>query len=235
MAMRVATAALAAAVIMAMLLAARAVLAAQTATTVKLGQLTAKVVQAKEPHLVHLVRRELRANLVKLLATCMLVVELADKRKTPLLVAVLVVAATLWLMVFPIQAAARVLTEQIQEAIILLAVLASLLSAMQGVLNMNYALIVNHKVVNIVVMTERSASGFPNAVKLDGRPVGAGDDYIDGKFYRDGAEILSPLEDLQKQNEAQQAEIEYLKIELASANTTLNEAEKSYYEGVNSI
>ena len=32
------------------------------------------------------------------------------------------------------------------------------------------------------------------------RPVGIGDTYTDGKFYRDGAEILTPLEEALKQN-----------------------------------
>lgn len=32
------------------------------------------------------------------------------------------------------------------------------------------------------------------------RPVGIGDTYTDGKFYRDGSEVLTPLEDAQKKN-----------------------------------
>lgn len=32
------------------------------------------------------------------------------------------------------------------------------------------------------------------------RPVGIGDTYRDGKWYRDGAEILTPLEEAYKQN-----------------------------------
>ena len=43
------------------------------------------------------------------------------------------------------------------------------------------------------------------------RPVGIGDTYSDGKFYRDGVEILTPLEAAQKQNaeyEAALSEIE---------------------------
>lgn len=34
------------------------------------------------------------------------------------------------------------------------------------------------------------------------RPVGIGDTYTDGKFYRDGAEILTPLEEALKKNAA---------------------------------
>lgn len=43
------------------------------------------------------------------------------------------------------------------------------------------------------------------------RPVGIGDTYSGGKFYRDGVEILTPLEEAQKKNieyEAALAEIE---------------------------
>lgn len=32
------------------------------------------------------------------------------------------------------------------------------------------------------------------------RPVAIGDTYSDGKFYRDGGEILTPLEEAQKKN-----------------------------------
>lgn len=34
------------------------------------------------------------------------------------------------------------------------------------------------------------------------RPVGIGDTYTDGKFYRDGAEVLTPLEEALEQNAA---------------------------------
>lgn len=46
------------------------------------------------------------------------------------------------------------------------------------------------------------------------RPVGIGDTYTDGRFYRDGAEILTPLD---------------------AAYARLDELEKAYKEGVNSL
>lgn len=46
------------------------------------------------------------------------------------------------------------------------------------------------------------------------RPVGNGDTYTDGRFYRDGAEILTPLD---------------------AAYARLDELEKAYKEGVNSL
>ena len=53
------------------------------------------------------------------------------------------------------------------------------------------------------------------------RPVGIGDTYTDGKFYRDGEEVLTPLE-------AARAEAAALRQELA-------ELDSAYTEGVNSI
>ena len=59
---------------------------------------------------------------------------------------------------------------------------------------MNYALIENGIVTNIIWLYETNADEFPNAVKLGDRPVGIGDTYTDGKFYRDGNEVLTALE-----------------------------------------
>lgn len=46
---------------------------------------------------------------------------------------------------------------------------------------------------------------------VNDRPVGIGDTYADGKFYRDGVEILTPLEEAVRKNaeyEAALSEIE---------------------------
>ena len=61
-----------------------------------------------------------------------------------------------------------------------------------------YALIENAKVTNIVSADKRGAdsliaSGL-NLVQTD-KPVTIGDEYTDGKFYRDGNEVLTPLEE----------------------------------------
>ena len=50
---------------------------------------------------------------------------------------------------------------------------------------MRYAWIENGVVTNIIALNDRNASDFPTAVKLGDRPVGIGDTYADGKFYRD--------------------------------------------------
>ena len=50
------------------------------------------------------------------------------------------------------------------------------------------------------------------------RPITIGDTYRDGKWYRDGAEILTPLEDAMAQIVAYEAALS--KIETAAAPTT---------------
>lgn len=61
-----------------------------------------------------------------------------------------------------------------------------------------YALIENAKVTNIISSDKRGAdsliSAGLNLVHTD-KPVAIGDDYTDGKFYRDGSEVLTPLEE----------------------------------------
>ena len=62
---------------------------------------------------------------------------------------------------------------------------------------MRYAWIENGVVTNIIVLNDRNAEDFPEAVKLGDRPVGIGDTYTGGKFYRDGVEVLTPMEQAQ--------------------------------------
>lgn len=59
---------------------------------------------------------------------------------------------------------------------------------------MNYALIENGIVTNILWLYETNADEFPNAVKLGERQVEIGDTYEDGRFYRDGVEVLTAEE-----------------------------------------
>lgn len=53
------------------------------------------------------------------------------------------------------------------------------------------------------------------------RTVGIGDTYANGKFYREGVEILTPLEEAKKQN--------------AEYEAALSELDKAYREGVDSL
>ena len=61
-----------------------------------------------------------------------------------------------------------------------------------------YALVENAKVTNIVSADKRGADSLIaaglNLIQTD-KPVSIGDDYTDGKFYRDGNEVLTPLEE----------------------------------------
>ena len=61
-----------------------------------------------------------------------------------------------------------------------------------------YALIENEKVTNIVSADKRGADSLIatglNLIQTD-KPVAIGDVYTDGKFYRDGNEVLTPLEE----------------------------------------
>lgn len=60
---------------------------------------------------------------------------------------------------------------------------------------MNYALIENGIVINIIYLHPMNANEFPNAVEISDLPVTIGDSYENGKFYRGGKEItLTPTE-----------------------------------------
>lgn len=55
---------------------------------------------------------------------------------------------------------------------------------------MNYALIENEIVTNIIWLHPMNASEFSNAVFIGELPVKIGDKYKDKKFYRDEIEIV---------------------------------------------
>lgn len=78
---------------------------------------------------------------------------------------------------------------------------------------MNYALIENGVVVNLIWLNDRNSSDFQSAVKLGDRPVGIGDTYTDGKFYRDGVEVLTPMEQAQAEMAEYKAALHELGVE----------------------
>lgn len=78
---------------------------------------------------------------------------------------------------------------------------------------MRYALIEGGIVTNVIVLNDRNASDFPTAVKLSDRPVGIGDTYTDGKFYRDGVEVLTPMEQAQEEIDAYKAALNEFGVE----------------------
>ena len=57
-------------------------------------------------------------------------------------------------------------------------------------------------------------------MKLGDRPVGVGDTYTDGKFYRDGVEVLTPMEQAQAEIDAYKAALNELGVE---TEDTINE------------
>ncbi len=89
---------------------------------------------------------------------------------------------------------------------------------------MNYALIENGVVTNIIWLYETNADEFPGAVKLGERQVEIGDTYEDGRFYRDGAEVLT-AEEAAVQAAALYAEaLETLGVEVAEEMEESNES-----------
>lgn len=78
---------------------------------------------------------------------------------------------------------------------------------------MRYAMIEGGIVTNVIALNDRNASDFPAAVKLGDRPVCIGDTYADGKFYRDGVEVLTPMEQAQAEIDAYKAALNELGVE----------------------
>lgn len=63
----------------------------------------------------------------------------------------------------------------------------------------NMALVENGTVTNMLWCSD-SEPETATLVNPADRPVGIGDTYSGGKFYRDGVEILTPLEEALKEN-----------------------------------
>lgn len=82
---------------------------------------------------------------------------------------------------------------------------------------LNYALVANGVVTNIIWLDQRNAADFPGAVALGDRPVSAGDSYVDGAFWRNGARLLTPLEAAQ----ATIAELDAAVVDLEYQNALL--------------
>ena len=80
--------------------------------------------------------------------------------------------------------------------------------------------VVNDGVVSNIIWCADNTPQSDTWVNCDDRPVAIGDTYIDGKFYRGGVEVLTPLEDTQAQLEslsAQNAEYEAALAEIEAA------------------
>ena len=65
---------------------------------------------------------------------------------------------------------------------------------------MNYALIENGVVQNIIWLSPSNTSDFPEAVLVEGIPAQIGDTYENELFYRNGERILTRIESLNQAN-----------------------------------
>lgn len=83
---------------------------------------------------------------------------------------------------------------------------------------MRYALVTDGVVTNVIALNDRNSGDFHTAVKLGDRPVGIGDTYTDGKFYRDGTEVLTPLEAAQAEIETYKSALTELGVETEDDN-----------------
>ena len=69
---------------------------------------------------------------------------------------------------------------------------------------MRYAIVTGGAVTNVIVLRETNVVDFPGAAALHDRPVGIGDTYSEGKFYRDGEEVLTAQEEIEQYKAALQ-------------------------------
>jgi len=77
---------------------------------------------------------------------------------------------------------------------------------------MNYALIENGIVSNIIWLYPGNAADFPNAVPCGDYAVAIGDTYTEGVFYRDGERMLTPVEQAQAEQEDMQKALNILGV-----------------------
>lgn len=91
---------------------------------------------------------------------------------------------------------------------------------------MLYALIENNKVKNIISADEKGAESLIaaglNLVPTNEKPVAIGDDYTDGKFYRDGSEVLTPTEGDLLVQANMKAALQTLGVETEEKEETVN-------------
>lgn len=79
---------------------------------------------------------------------------------------------------------------------------------------MNYAIVENGIVTNIIVLYPNNAKDFPSAVPCGDVPVAIGDTYDGQDFYREGAKVVSPLTAAQQEVETMQADLPMLKAKI---------------------
>lgn len=88
----------------------------------------------------------------------------------------------------------------------------------------NMARIENGIVINVEWCSDRMAE-TDTLKNVEDRSVGIGDTYENGKFYRNGEEVLTPLEEALKKNAEYEAAI--------AESVPLSDLTAAYQEGVN--
>ncbi len=78
---------------------------------------------------------------------------------------------------------------------------------------MNYALIENGVVTNIIWLYPGNASDFPSSVPCGDLPVAIGDTYDGEHFYRGGERVLTAIEQAQKDAEDMAAALKLLGVD----------------------
>lgn len=67
---------------------------------------------------------------------------------------------------------------------------------------MNYAIIKDGVVVNVIYLHDMNRNEFPDAIPLGDVPAGIGDTYTDGVFFRNGERLLTAAEEASQMREA---------------------------------
>lgn len=78
---------------------------------------------------------------------------------------------------------------------------------------MRYAVIEDGVVVNVIILYPGGAKSFPAAVPCGDVPVAIDDTWDGEHFYREGARVLSPMEQAQKDTEDMQAALKLLGVD----------------------
>lgn len=78
---------------------------------------------------------------------------------------------------------------------------------------MRYAVIEDGVVVNVIILYPGGAKSFPGAVPCGDVPVAIDDTWDGEHFYREGARVLSPMEQAQKDAEDMQEALKLLGVD----------------------
>ena len=79
---------------------------------------------------------------------------------------------------------------------------------------MNYAVMEDGVVTNIIVLYPSNAKDFPGAVPCGDVPVGIGDTWDGQDFYRGGNKVVSPLTAARQEVQTMQGELPMLKAQI---------------------